>query len=97
MTARSAARLGDRCSGHGCWPPRPNAEASSDVFINGIGSHRKGDYWPTHCCGSSCHDSVLAEGSPTVFVNGKEKGRIGDPVACGSAVIEGSPNVFTGG
>jgi hypothetical protein len=50
-----------------------------------------------NCCGDSCHDSNLAEGSPTVFVNGKEMARIGDPVACGSAVIEGSLNVFCGG
>ena len=30
-----------------------------------------------------CHGSVLAAGSATVFVNGKQAGRIGDPVACG--------------
>lgn len=93
---RSVTRIGDRCSGHGCFPPRVNDEGSSDVFTNGIGTHRKGDHWVVHCCGSSCHDSNLAQGSPTVFVNGKEMSRIADPVACGSAVIEGSPNVFCG-
>ena len=97
MTDRAAARFGDRCSGHSCYPPRPNDEASTNVYINGLGSHREGDHWQEHCCGSDCHDSNLAKGSSTVFVNGKPKARIGDPVACGSAVIEGSPNVYVGG
>jgi len=93
----SVCRLGDRCSGHACWPPRPNDQASSDVFANGIGTHRQGDHWAVHCCGSECHDSFLARGSKSVFVNGKQLARIADPVACGSAVIEGSLNVFCGG
>jgi hypothetical protein len=46
---RSVCRLGDRCSGHGCFPPRINDEASNNVFSNGIGVHRKGDHWITHC------------------------------------------------
>jgi uncharacterized Zn-binding protein involved in type VI secretion len=39
----------------------------------------------------------LAKGSTTVFVNGRPAGRIGDLVACGSFVMTGSTNVFTGG
>jgi len=39
---------------------------------------------------------VLAEGSASVFVEGQGVGRIGDPVACGSVVAEGSPDVFAG-
>lgn len=89
------ARLGDKCSGHGCWPSRPNNQASTNVFVNSIGVHRKGDSWAVHCC-TTCHSSVLAEGSSSVFINGAECGRIGDPVACGSAVLQGSPNVFAG-
>jgi len=93
----AVARLGDTCTGHGCFPPRANDEASTDVFINGLGAHRVGDHWQTHCCGPSCHDSTLAAGSATVFVNGKPLGRIGDAIACGSAVASGSGNVFAGG
>lgn len=93
---RSVSRLGDNCSGHGCFPPRPNNEASSNVFANAIGVHRRTDSYVSHCCGDSCHTSVLAMGSSTVFANGLEVGRIGDPVACGSAIAEGSPNVFSG-
>jgi len=90
------ARLGDECTGHGCFGPRVNDAASGNVFINGKGAHRQGDHWITHCCGPSCHDSVLSGGSGSVFVNGKPLGRIGDPIACGSAVSSGSGNVFAG-
>lgn len=93
----AATRLGDRCTGHACFPPRVNDQGSPDVFINGQPAHRQGDHWVTHVCGDSSHDSVLAGGSSTVFVNGKPLARIGDSIACGSAVAEGSANVFAGG
>jgi uncharacterized Zn-binding protein involved in type VI secretion len=93
----AAARKGDRCTGHGCFPPRVNDQGSPNVFINGIPAHRQGDHWVTHCCGDSCHDSAAARGSSTVFVNGVQLMRIGDPIACGSAVAQGSHNVFVGG
>jgi uncharacterized Zn-binding protein involved in type VI secretion len=93
-----AARKGDKDTGHGCWPPRPNVEGSPDVFINNRPAHRQGDKWAVHCCPRrGCHDSVLAQGSPTVFTNGRQQGRKGDPVACGGRVVEGSPDVFVGG
>jgi uncharacterized Zn-binding protein involved in type VI secretion len=92
----AATRIGDECSGHDCFPPRINDEGSSNVFINNIGVHRQGDHWVTHCCGDSCHDSVASTGSSSVYVNGKPVMRVGDPIACGSAVAQGSPNVFIG-
>lgn len=92
-----AARLYDICTGHGCYPPRPAVSASPNVFVNKRPWHRVGDAWAVHCCGPSCHASVLAEGSKTVFVNGIPAGRIGDAVACGSAVMTGSSNVGAGG
>ena len=93
----AATRLGDVCTGHGCFGPRVNDEASEDVFINGIGAHRVGDHWVTHCCGPACHDSVMETGSSSVFINGRAAARIGDMVACGSASAQGSPSVFFGG
>lgn len=94
----AVTRLGDKCTGHGSWPPRPSAGASANVFANGIAVHRQGDAWATHCNPTpSCHSSSLAAGSATVFANGKQLGRIGDPVACGSSVAEGSASVFAGG
>lgn len=91
-------RLGDICTGHGCWPPRPNTSASSDVFVNGIGVHRVGDAWAAHTCPSipQTHASVQASGSGTVSVNGKPVARVGDSVACGSSNATGSGNVFSG-
>lgn len=93
----AAHRLHDICSGHSCYTPRANNQGSPDVFVNGLPSHRQSDGWDVHCCGPSCHSSTAAAGSPTVFVNGKQKTRIGDPVACGSTMATGSPNVFVGG
>ncbi|MBQ6773803.1 MAG: PAAR domain-containing protein [Synergistaceae bacterium] len=92
-----AARLGDICTGHADWPPRPNIEGSPNVFVNGRPLHRQGDAWAVHCNKDpECHGSVLASGSSTVYVNGRQAGRIGDPVACGGVDATGSPNVFIG-
>lgn len=33
----------------GCYPPRPNIEASPNVYVNGIAVHRETDGWATHC------------------------------------------------
>lgn len=92
----AVARQGDKCTGHGCFPPRANTAASGDVFVNGKGAHRVGDAWAVHVCGNSSHGSSLASGSSTVFVNGRALGRVADSVACGSAVAQGSSNVFAG-
>lgn len=89
------AFYGCKCTGHDVYPPRPNDQASPNVFVNNLGVHRQGDHWAHHCS-RSCHDSVLSGGSSTVFVNGKPIGRIGDGVACGSLVAEGSSNSFSG-
>jgi len=93
----AVCRLGDSCTGHGGFPSRVNDSASTNVIINGVGAHRVGDHWVVHCDQQpSCHDSVLASGSGTVFVNGQSLGRIGDSIACGSTVASGSGNVFAG-
>lgn len=96
-------RVGDYSTGHGCWPPRTCDTGSTDVFVNGIGAHRSGDHWVTHCCGPACHDGVLYNGSGTVFVNGLSLGRIGDPIDChddgdiDEYVRDGSTDVFSEG
>lgn len=88
--------LGAIGTGHGCYPSRANDQASSNVFVNNIPVHRETDHWTTHCCGDSCHDSELSKGSSTVFTNNLQTSRIEDPVACGSAIAEGSDNTFAG-
>lgn len=88
-----AVRLTDRCTGHGCYPSRPNVAASDNVFTNDLGAHRQGDGWRQHSCILS-HSGNLASGSPDVFINDRQAGRIGDPVSCGSKVQTGSSDVF---
>lgn len=92
----AAVRFSDICTGHGCFPSRPNDQGSPDTFINNLASHRLTDHWVTHCC-ASCHDSNACQGSPNVFVNNLNKCRIGDAVCCGSSMATGSPNVFVNG
>ena len=98
LGGKPVTRFQDKCTGHGCYPPRRNSQASTNVFINGIGAHRQGDTWPPHGC-SDCspHSGTLANGSSTVYVNGKQLARIGDPISCGSRCAQGSVNVFAGG
>ena len=94
---------GDMCSGHSCFPSRNNDQASENVFAGGKGVHRSGDHWVTHCCTHpecphGCHDSVLASGSSTVYINNKQCARIGDPIACGgNDVGSGIPSIIVGG
>jgi uncharacterized Zn-binding protein involved in type VI secretion len=92
----AVTRLGDICTGHGCFPSRSSTSASATVFADGIQVHRQSDSWDVHCCGV-CHDSILSSGSATVYADGLQVGRIGDPIACGSSVASGSATVFAGG
>lgn len=94
----AVSRAGDTCTGHGAFPPRASINGSPNVFINGIPAHRVGDGWAVHCNPvPSCHGAAAASGSGRVFVNGKPLTRIGDAVSCGSAIAQGSPDVFAGG
>ncbi len=95
----AAVRLTDICTGHGCWPPRPNAGASTDVYANSLGAHRVDDAWEPHTCPDipETHASVQQTGSPDVYVNGRKWARVDDDVACGSKNATGSPDVFFNG
>jgi uncharacterized Zn-binding protein involved in type VI secretion len=94
---KPACRVGDMCSGHGCYPPRPAVEGSDDVFINDRSAHREGDEWATHHCPHhDDHSGSLVKGSSTVRINGRGAGRIGDRVSCGSVAVTGSHNVLIG-
>jgi uncharacterized Zn-binding protein involved in type VI secretion len=93
-------RVGDICSGHGCWPPRPCLTGSPNVRANGLPLHRLGDSWAFHCkpCGKNpaCHDAVLVRASSTIRINGIPAARVGDPLSCGSVCSTGSPTVGGG-
>lgn len=92
-TRRAVVRLGDICTGHGCFSPRPNIEASKTVSLNSLPMHRVGDKWAPHCC-VSCHGGVAAQGSPNVIIEGRAVCRTGDAISCGSKMATGSSNVF---
>lgn len=92
----NVARLSDICTGHFWHMSRSNISASENVFVNGLGAHRQSDGWAIHGF-LLPHASILASGSSTVFVNGLQLGRVGDPIVCGSIVATGSDNVFAGG
>lgn len=90
--------LGMICTGHSCFPPRPNLMGSPNVFVNGTPWHRQTDMWGPHSCPDvSPHTAALALGSTTVFANGLGVARMGDPVSCGSFALLCSTNVFAGG
>lgn len=94
---RPASRKIDYCTGHGSYPPRLPSSASTNVFVNGSGSLRQTDGYLAHCNPSpSCHTGTVSEGSGTVFINGLAAARIGDAIDCGSAIAQGSSNVFIG-
>lgn len=93
---RAICRLGDSCTGHGGFPPRPNITSCQSVFANNIRVHRVGDAWAVHCSKKKCHPGVTASGSNSVFVEGKQVARIGDPLNCGSRIASGSRDVFVG-
>ena len=88
-------RLGDNCTGHGSFPPRPSTSASSKVLASGKGVVCVGDSYAVHCSGS-CHPGVAQTGSPKVLASGKQKMRVGDAINCGSKVGVGTPKVLIG-
>ena len=98
----AVTRQGDICTGHECFPPRASTAGSPNVFVNDTPAHRQTDGWAAHTCTHpeiphGTHAGTLAAGSGTVYCNGLQLGRIGDPVDCGSSVATGSGNVFAGG
>lgn len=92
MTA-AVTRLGDLSTGHKGFVPVPSVQASPNVFANFLPVVRQGDAYAIHCT-KHCHQGVLASGSNTVYVNGKQIGRIGDRISCTDQVASGSNNVF---
>lgn len=89
---------GHKCTGHGCWPSRPSIEGKANFTVGGIPVHCEGHGWAAHSCPDipETHSSVLASGAPRFTVGGKELGRVGDPIACGSLVAEGVDNFTVG-
>jgi uncharacterized Zn-binding protein involved in type VI secretion len=95
----SVARIGDLIdTGHSCTSTGVIDIGSTNVFINGRGAVRVGDYdVHTRLVGLVCVDHTVTVGvaSPTVFVNGRGLARVGDTFS-GEPIVTGSPNVFSG-
>ncbi len=101
-------RLGDKAlaeaDAHGC-PACPHVvqgpaiKGSENVMVNNKPALRKGDQGlATPCCGPNMWTADL--GSATVEINGQPAFRLGDMSKhCGGVgkLIEGSPDVITGG
>jgi uncharacterized Zn-binding protein involved in type VI secretion len=101
------SRVGDNShvaeDAHGC-PACPHVcigpatLGSPSVFVNAKPALREGDKGVhAACCGPNTWTATT--GSGTVFINGKPAHRKGDTdTHCGGvgAMVEGSPNVFTG-
>ena len=71
------------------------------VLVNGLGWSRLGDYNTPHLrpCEVGCcvHNMPICQASLTVFAEGRNVGRIGDPIAaCTFAGQTFSPNVLAG-
>lgn len=91
----AATRIGDadipHCSG------MVRAQGSPNVMVNNIPWQRQGDLNTPHKFpGDPCpiHAMPIVLGSPTVRVNNRGGGRVGDATC--TAVAAGSPNVFAG-
>ena len=82
-----------------CSLPR-RAEGCETVFVNNIPWSCQGHINTPHLkfTGDGCviHTAPIAEGSPTVIVEGRGGGRVGDKVAGCTWVATGSENVFCG-
>ena len=94
--SKQVSRKGDYCTGHGGYPPRQSLEGSNNVFINSIPANRQDDLWAVHCNDDDCHNAVSIVSSTSVFVNSKSTQKVGDFISCGSKILEGSLNVFSG-
>lgn len=89
---------GHSCTGHGCWPPRPSSQGDLKFTVGSIPVHCEGHAWAAHTCPDipETHASVLSAGAPRFTIGGRQLGRIGDPVACGSSVAQGEARFTVG-
>ncbi|MCS3472905.1 putative Zn-binding protein involved in type VI secretion [Pseudomonas sp. JUb42] len=75
---------------------------SLDVYINSRNAMRAGADVSAVCSGMPCNHPtwplpLIAEGSATVYINGKPAARLHSKMICGAHIKSGSPNTFIGG
>jgi uncharacterized Zn-binding protein involved in type VI secretion len=87
--------------------PEPTTGAlimgSFNVYINDRNAMRAGEDIASSCTGLPMNHPIwpfpvlIAEGSATVFINGKPAARLHSKMVCGAHIKSGSPNTFIGG
>ena len=96
----AVSRLGDMSTGHGCFPPTDMVLTPvTKTFFNGIISGVKDSacQFTTHSCGIVTHpqaERFVSSGAAKTFIEGIAAARIGDDIACGDTIAEGSTNSF---
>jgi uncharacterized Zn-binding protein involved in type VI secretion len=93
----AAARLSDNDTSDGTL----TSSLASTVFINGRPAAVVGTVDSPHSPWGPPHPphdaATIVQGSSTVNIEGKAAARVGDPLSCGHAVGQGSPDVTIGG
>lgn len=92
--------VGDKSAGHGSFPPTAmTASPATKTKINGKkpGLVDSGCKFAPHSAGRTTHpDSIRypSSGSTKTYIDGKPVARIGDPLADGDVIAQGSSNTF---
>jgi uncharacterized Zn-binding protein involved in type VI secretion len=96
----AVSRIKDMSTGHGCFPPTALIQTPViKTFFNGelAAVVDTGCQHAAHSCGITTHSGSTrspSTGASKTFIEGKLAARIGDNIACGDAIAEGSPNSF---
>lgn len=73
------------------------SSSSPDVYVNSNLVIRQTDTYEGHKVGDPHIGRKVSTGSSTVFANGLQLARQGDPIDCGAKILTGSGDVFAGG
>ena len=96
----AVSRIGDMSTGHGCFAPTALVQTPvTKTFFNGklASVVNSATQHAPHTCGITTHSGSTrspSSGASKTFIEGKLAARIGDNIACGDAIAEGSPNSF---
>jgi uncharacterized Zn-binding protein involved in type VI secretion len=96
----AVSRLGDMSTGHGCFPPTAlTSTPVAKTFFNGKLATvvDSSCLHAPHTCGQVTHAGATrspSSGASKTYIEGKLAARIGDSIACGDAIAQGSSNSF---
>jgi uncharacterized Zn-binding protein involved in type VI secretion len=96
----AVSRLGDKSTGHGCFPPTALVKTPVlKTYFNGILAsvvNSECQHAP-HSCGITTHAGSTrspSNGASKTFIEGELAARIGDSITCGDVIAQGSFNSF---